>query len=52
MNGKEDTPPTKDQIISTAIEHLNLACAFKGERVGVREMQTNIMVSKRYEKFK
>lgn len=42
INGKEDIPPTKEEIVSMAIEHLNLICSIKGERIGVREMRKHI----------
>lgn len=42
INGKEDIPPTKDEIINMAIDHLNMSCGFKGERIGVREMRKQI----------
>lgn len=42
MAGKEDVPPTNEEIIQMAIRHLNMACEFKGEKVGVREMRKQL----------
>lgn len=39
MDGKEDIPPSNEEVINMCIRHLNLVCAVKGERVGVREMR-------------
>lgn len=39
MDGKEDIPPSNEEVIRMCIRHLNLVCAIKGERVGVREMR-------------
>ncbi|MBU5425522.1 tRNA dihydrouridine synthase DusB [Tissierella pigra] len=39
MVGKEDRPPTNEEIIQMCIRHLELLCSIKGERVGVREMR-------------
>ncbi len=42
LNGREDAPPSKEEIINMAIKHLNMVCDFKGERIGVREMRKQI----------
>ncbi len=42
LAGKEDIPPTNEEIIQMAIRHLNMTCEFKGERIGVREMRKQL----------
>lgn len=42
IDGKEDNPPTYEEIINMAIRHLEMACLSKGERVGVREMRKHL----------
>lgn len=42
INNEIDTPPSYEEIISTALKHLDMAVDFKGERVGIREMRKHI----------
>lgn len=42
INEKEDFVPNSKEIINKALYHLNLACKFKGERVGVKEMRKQL----------
>ena len=42
IKGEEDTPPTIDEIIETALLHLYMVVDLKGERVGVREMRKHM----------
>lgn len=42
MNGEKVNYPKDYERIEKAIEHLELACAFKGEKIGVREMRKHI----------
>lgn len=42
MAGREDTPPSNEEIIKMAIRHLNMTCELKGERIGVREMRKQL----------
>lgn len=42
IRGEEDTPPTIDEILETALLHLDMVTDLKGERVGVREMRKHI----------
>ncbi|WFA07715.1 tRNA dihydrouridine synthase DusB [Tissierella sp. Yu-01] len=42
MNGKEDIPPTDEEIIKMAINHMNMVCNLKGEKTGVREMRKQL----------
>lgn len=42
LEGKEDREPTVEEKINMAIEHLNLTCSIKGEKIGVREMRRQI----------
>lgn len=37
--GEDPGPPTRRELIETALRHLEMLCRFKGERVGVREMR-------------
>lgn len=39
IQGKEDIPPTKNEIIHTCIRHLDLITNLKGDKVGVLEMR-------------
>lgn len=42
MDGKVDLPPSNEEIIKKALEHLDLICKLKGERVGVKEMRKHL----------
>ena len=42
LEGKEDIRPTYEDIINMAINHLNMLCQDKGERIAVREMRKHI----------
>lgn len=42
INGKEDVKPTFQEIINMAIQHLNMLCEDKGERIAVNEMRKHI----------
>lgn len=42
MEGKEDFLPTVEERIDMAIRHLEMACEYKGEIVGVKEMRKHI----------
>lgn len=40
--GQSMAPPSLEEKIETALKHLELVCAFKGEYTGVREMRKHI----------
>lgn len=42
IKGEKDTPPSFDEIINTALLHLDMVVNLKGERVGVREMRKHM----------
>lgn len=42
LNGKEDNPPTHEELLSVILKHMDLACHFKGERVAIKEMRKHI----------
>lgn len=42
LEGKSDTHPGKEEIIHIIIRHLEMACEYKGEQVGVTEMRKHI----------
>lgn len=42
LEGKSDRAPGKEEIIHIIIRHLEMACEYKGEQVGVTEMRKHI----------
>ena len=42
LNDKEDFQPSINEIIDLAIRHLDMSCAYKGDRVGVKEMRKHL----------
>lgn len=42
MNNEEDTPPDPEEIINTALLHLEMLINLKGERVALREMRKHL----------
>lgn len=42
INGEKDRPPSYEEIITTALLHLDMVVEFKGERIGVREMRKHL----------
>ncbi len=42
LNGKADIIPNIEDIVKLSIQHLNLICSIKGERIGVKEMRKHI----------
>ena len=42
INHEEDTPPSIEEIISTALLHFDMVIDLKGDRVGVREMRKHM----------
>lgn len=42
VQGEPDFVPTNEEIINMSIKHLNMVCAFKGEKVGVKEMRKHL----------
>ena len=42
LDGKDYTPPTKEEIRNTILRHADLQLEYKGEYVGVREMRKHL----------
>lgn len=42
IDGKPDKEPSMEEIIHLCIRHLDMACEYKGERVGINEMRKHI----------
>lgn len=42
LNGKNDIPPTIEEVFELSLRHLNMVCELKGENVGVREMRKHL----------
>lgn len=42
IQGKEDFLPTEEEIIHTAIRHMELICSIKGEKRGIKEMRKHL----------
>lgn len=42
IDGKPDEVPNIEEIIHLTIRHLEMSCAYKGERIGINEMRKHI----------
>lgn len=42
IHGKPDEEPNMEEIIQLTIRHLEMACEYKGERIGINEMRKHI----------
>jgi len=42
LSGEAYTPPTRDEICSTILEHADLQLKYKGEYIGIREMRKHV----------
>lgn len=42
IDGKADENPSLEEIIQLSIRHLDMACQYKGERIGVNEMRKHL----------